>query len=144
MMSTMFKTDDNFFRNFSRKNNYKQPKTTISYVLRINRGNLLEFFFLLSYIHSLRDFEFFRSFSFVNKKKIHKTLTNIFSQFYFLSFAASNNFKGLLLRSHVLHRLKHYQSSLADVDNAIITRPSSYKVSLLISINSTTIKLAFN
>jgi hypothetical protein len=45
-------------------------------------------------------------------------------------FSAPNNFKGLLLRSHVLYRLKHYQSSLADVENAIKSRPTSYKVSL--------------
>ncbi|XP_070510085.1 LON peptidase N-terminal domain and RING finger protein 3 [Chironomus tepperi] len=40
---------------------------------------------------------------------------------------APNNFKGLLLRSHVLYRLKHYQSSLADVENALKSRPTSYK-----------------
>lgn len=51
----------------------------------------------------------------------------------FLSFSAPNNFKGLLLRSHVLYRLKHYQSSLADVDNALKSRPSSYKVSFRFS-----------
>ncbi|CRK92767.1 CLUMA_CG006225, isoform A [Clunio marinus] len=40
---------------------------------------------------------------------------------------APNNFKGLLLRSQVLYRLKHYQSSLADAENSINSRPSSYK-----------------
>lgn len=46
-----------------------------------------------------------------------------------LPILAPNNFKGLLLRSDVLYRLNHYQSSLADVDNALKSRPSSYKVS---------------
>lgn len=40
---------------------------------------------------------------------------------------APNNFTGLLLRSQVLYKLKHYQSSLADADNAMKYRPASYK-----------------
>lgn len=80
-----------------------------------------------AHIFSLRDYIPSSAFEFsfrVNK------LSLIFSLFSSLSlFTASNNFKGLLLRSHVLHRLKHYQSSLADVDNAITTKPFSYKVS---------------
>lgn len=47
---------------------------------------------------------------------------------FFPLISAPNNFKGLLLRSHVLYRLKHYQSSLADVENALKSRPTSYKV----------------
>lgn len=40
-----------------------------------------------------------------------------------------NNYQGLLLRSEVLYWLNHYQSSLADADNALKSRPTSYKVS---------------
>ncbi|XP_029725794.2 LON peptidase N-terminal domain and RING finger protein 1 [Aedes albopictus] len=40
---------------------------------------------------------------------------------------APNSHKGLLLRSEVLYRLQHYQSSLADADNALKSRPTSYK-----------------
>jgi hypothetical protein len=52
----------------------------------------------------------------------------IHERLFFFFISAPNNFKGLLLRSHVLYRLKHYQSSLADVENALKNRPSSYKV----------------
>lgn len=40
---------------------------------------------------------------------------------------APNSHKGLLLRSEVLYRLQHYQSALADADNALKSRPTSYK-----------------
>ncbi|XP_062540914.1 LON peptidase N-terminal domain and RING finger protein 1 [Armigeres subalbatus] len=40
---------------------------------------------------------------------------------------APNGYKGLLLRSEVLYRLQHYQSALADADNALKCRPTSYK-----------------
>uniref|UniRef100_A0A1L8DSL0 Putative e3 ubiquitin ligase n=1 Tax=Nyssomyia neivai TaxID=330878 RepID=A0A1L8DSL0_9DIPT len=40
---------------------------------------------------------------------------------------APNNFKGLLTRSEVLYCLNQYQSSLADADNALRCRPTSYK-----------------
>lgn len=84
-----------------------------------NRSQIDEHNFLYRSLHHLflRDSEF-------------SSLSISFSLFFTFLFSASNNFKGLLLRSHVLHRLKHYQSSLADVDNAIKTRPFSYKVSV--------------
>ncbi|XP_065076858.1 uncharacterized protein LOC135700312 [Ochlerotatus camptorhynchus] len=40
---------------------------------------------------------------------------------------APNSYKGLLLRTEVLYRLQHYQSALADADNALKSRPTSYK-----------------
>ncbi|XP_055603197.1 LON peptidase N-terminal domain and RING finger protein 1 [Uranotaenia lowii] len=40
---------------------------------------------------------------------------------------APNSSKGLLLRSEVLYRLQHYQSSLADADNALKSRPTYHK-----------------
>uniref|UniRef100_A0A1B0GJJ0 Putative lon peptidase domain and ring finger protein 2 n=1 Tax=Lutzomyia longipalpis TaxID=7200 RepID=A0A1B0GJJ0_LUTLO len=40
---------------------------------------------------------------------------------------APNNFKGLLTRSEVLYCLNQFQSSLADADNALRCRPTSYK-----------------
>lgn len=41
---------------------------------------------------------------------------------------APTNFKSLLLRAEVLRKMNHYQSSLADVDNALKTRYTSAKV----------------
>lgn len=70
-----------------------------------------------------------------NARQIYVSINFLFVIFIFFIFVSSSlvsapdNFKGLLLRSHVLYRLKHYQSSLADVDNALNSRPSSYKVS---------------
>jgi hypothetical protein len=49
---------------------------------------------------------------------------------FLLYFSAPNSFNGLLLRSQVLYRLSHYQSSLADADNALKSRPTSYKVGI--------------
>lgn len=46
-------------------------------------------------------------------------------------FAAPNGFSGLLIRSAVLSRLGQFQSSLADADNALRSRPMSAKVSVL-------------
>lgn len=68
-----------------------------------------------------------------SRRQIYVSINFLFV-FHLLSFifSAPNNFKGLLLRSHVLYRLKHYQSSLADVDNALKSRPSSYKVSFFL------------
>ncbi|XP_058835427.1 LON peptidase N-terminal domain and RING finger protein 2-like [Topomyia yanbarensis] len=40
---------------------------------------------------------------------------------------APTSYKGLLLRSEVLYRLQHYQSALADADNALKSRPTSHK-----------------
>lgn len=54
----------------------------------------------------------------------------VFVLFSFLFFTAPNSHKGLLLRSEVLYRLQHYQSALADADNALKSRPTSYKVSM--------------
>lgn len=67
----------------------------------------------------------------INKEERLEYAFKHFIDFPFLSLPilAPNNFKGLLLRSDVLYRLNHYQSSLADVDNALKSRPSSYKVS---------------
>lgn len=48
--------------------------------------------------------------------------------FYFV--AGPNNVRGLLLRSEVLFWLRHFQSSLADADNALKARPTSSKVSI--------------
>lgn len=47
----------------------------------------------------------------------------------FASLAAPNGFSGLLIRSEVLGRLGQFQSSLADADNALRSRPMSAKVS---------------
>lgn len=44
------------------------------------------------------------------------------------SFAAPSNFKSLCLRAEVLLKLSHYQSSLADIENALRTRCTSPKV----------------
>lgn len=43
--------------------------------------------------------------------------------------AAPSNFKSLCLRAEVLLKLSHYQSSLADIENALKTRCTSPKVS---------------
>jgi len=45
--------------------------------------------------------------------------------------AAPSNFKSLCLRAEVLLKLSHYQSSLADIENALKTRSTSPKVSLI-------------
>lgn len=47
-----------------------------------------------------------------------------------MRFAGPNNVQGLLLRSEVLYWLNHFQSSLADADNALKARPTSFKVSV--------------
>lgn len=47
----------------------------------------------------------------------------------FSLFTGPNNYQGLILRSEVLYRLTHFKSSLADADNALKSRPTSYKVS---------------
>lgn len=54
---------------------------------------------------------------------------NIRNFFCFVYLAGPKNFEGLLLRSEVLYRLSHFQSSLADAENAIKSRPTSHKVS---------------
>lgn len=48
---------------------------------------------------------------------------------FFFIILAPTNFKSLLLRAEVLRKMNHYQSSLADVDNALKTRYTSAKVS---------------
>lgn len=53
----------------------------------------------------------------------------VFAHGVLFSLSDPANHKSLSLRSEVLFRLKHYQSSLADADNAIKSRPTSYKVS---------------
>ncbi|XP_073841781.1 uncharacterized protein [Musca autumnalis] len=47
---------------------------------------------------------------------------------------APSNFKSLLLRAEVLRKMNHYQSSLADVDNALKTRYTSAKAHYLRSL----------
>lgn len=42
------------------------------------------------------------------------------------------NYNGLLLRAEVLNRLGHFRSSLADADNAIKCRPTTYNVSVIV------------
>lgn len=49
----------------------------------------------------------------------------------FVFIAGPNNVHGLLLRSEVLYQLNHFQSSLADADNALKARPTSFKVSVM-------------
>lgn len=45
---------------------------------------------------------------------------------------APSNFKSLCLRAEVLLKLSHYQSSLADIENALKTRCTSPKVSYIL------------
>lgn len=53
----------------------------------------------------------------------------MFLREYYIFLAGPNNYQGLILRSEVLYRLSHFKSSLADADNALKSRPTSYKVS---------------
>lgn len=52
------------------------------------------------------------------------------SLFHLLS--APINFKSLCLRAEVLLKLSHFQSSLADIENALKTRCTSPKVSYMV------------
>lgn len=47
---------------------------------------------------------------------------------FFFFYLAPSNFKSLLLRAEVLKKMNHFQSSLADVENALKCRYTSAKV----------------
>lgn len=111
----------------------------------INQGNSAYFFF--SFEFDLKDFGLTSNFLFsVNiwifysgnqmfftilikygKKKICVILV-------FFIFPGPKNYNGLLMRAEVLYRLGHFRSSLADADNAIKCRPTSYNVSMTSSL----------
>lgn len=69
----------------------------------------------------------------INKKKIINLLVHIY--------LGPKNFEGLLLRSEVLYRLSHFQSSLADAENAIKCRPTSHKVKFILHCHNVNVKL---
>ncbi|XP_058984467.1 LON peptidase N-terminal domain and RING finger protein 2-like, partial [Musca domestica] len=64
--------------------------------------------------------------------KIYANSRLFCSSFVFIS--APSNFKSLLLRAEVLRKMNHYQSSLADVDNALKSRYTSAKAHYLRSL----------
>lgn len=70
-----------------------------------------------------------------NGSKILSVLKNMsqIKKLFCLFFSGPRNYKTLLLRSEVLYRLNHFQSSLADAEKAIECRPTSFNVRSIIT-----------